>query len=129
MGDTERFSWPDGSWWEIRTYLSHGTARRVRESMQREMKIVGEAIEIDWGKVDLHGMNETMVLSGTTAWSYGSVDKETLNDVPEERYLEVLQRANVLYGGLAAPLVFSDGRNLGKPSSWPSRVASLFRRR
>ena len=130
MDDTERMTWPDGSWWEIRAYLSHGTAKRVRESMQREMKIVGEDIEIDWGKVNLHDMNETMVLSSTVAWSYGSVNKEVLDgEVPESQYEQVLQRVNTLYGGLAAPLVHSNGRGWGRPFSLRSRVVSLFRRR
>ena len=126
--NTERLTWGK-SWWEIKTELTHGTARRVRESMQREMKVVGEDIEIDWSKVNLHDMNETMVLSSTVAWSYGLVDRSILNDVPEEHYMEVLQRVNTLYGGLAAPLVWSDGRRLGRRFSWLSRVASLFHRR
>lgn len=129
MADTERITWADGSWWEIRTFLTHGAARRVREAMQHELKVVEDQVEIDWNKVDLHELNEIMVLSGTVGWSYGPVDRETLGNVPEERYMEVLQRVNVLYGGLAAPLVSSDGRSWGRTSLWRSLVGKVFRRR
>ena len=129
MNDTERISWPDGAWWEIRTYLSHGTARRVRETMQQGMDTENALAEVDWNKVKLHELNEVMVLSGTVAWSYGPVDSTTFHDVPEQRYQEVLQRMNVLYGGLAGPLVPSTGKNSGRLFSLLSRVAALFRRR
>ena len=128
---TERVDFPDGSWWEFQPYLSHGVAKRVREVMQRYLKAVKDTVEIDWGALNLHELNETMILAGTTAWSYGPLDKATLEgQVPEEHFQAVLAKMNRLYGGAGAvPLAVNGNKNSRRGFSPLSFVTSLFHRK
>ena len=100
---TEKLTWPDGNWWEFRTFLP--------VSLEREwLPLAYEALQLDENgrpKVDLanpetmqkvHKIDDILVLKSTTGWSYGLINQETLEkDIPADQYNEAMARMLELY--------------------------------
>ena len=102
MPQTERMTWPDGNWWEFRTFLPI--------SLEREwMPLAFEALKADSaGKptVDLQDpetvkkiqhLNDILLLKSTISWSYGGITQEILELVPGYQYDEAMNRMLELY--------------------------------
>ncbi len=113
--DTETLTFDDGSWWEFLAYLSHGVKRKMEmasrpffalaEPVSHGLKgeILGEPkYEIDWERWDPGPVNEAMLLHSTVAWSFGAVNQDTLDGIPDAKSTRVKSRMDELY---AVPLV------------------------
>lgn len=124
---TEKLTWPDGNWWEFRTFLP--------VSLEREMLELGQgAIDFDSNGnpvVDLknpdqmariHKLDDMLVLKSTVGWSYGLITKETLeNDIPSFQYDQAMARMLELYRPLIASSVKKQLGSFTLPLSEESR--------
>ncbi len=113
--DTEKMTFEDGSWWEFRTFLSHGTkAATVAASNQFRTLVEpikygegGQALtepQYDWdySRWSAQPSTDAMLLHSTIGWSYGPVNQEVLDSIPDANTQYVIRRMNELY---ASPLV------------------------
>ncbi len=102
--ETERIEFPDGSWWEFATKKTYGVQRAVQAVIKKHLKAIPDTqnptqmnIDIDWPNVDFEEANRVMVLKSTTAWSFGEVNSEVMNNIPCDYVEKVLVRMNELY--------------------------------
>lgn len=128
MDNLERIEFSDGSWWLIRTRLSHGASRAVSDIARRHFTppenssaeaVLSGALEVDWGSLELEDLNSTLVLHSTTEWSYGPVTAEVFAGIPEDHYQQALKRVNELYVD-SYPLVSSSKSDSQRSYSPPS---------
>lgn len=113
---TEHIDLSDGAWAEVHPRLTHGASIALQRVLPADVEEVKDGLnslirmkdgaavpqEVRWA------INEVMVLASVKSWSYGSVDKGTLADIPEEDNVLLLRRLNELYS--SRPLVPQDGR-------------------
>ena len=109
---TERLTFDDGAWWELRGYLTHGVQRAVEAISVRYLRMGKPApgaqtpdIEVDWQAMAEHisEANDALLLGSTLAWSYGEISQAVLDAIPAGHYQQALRRINELYGSV--PLV------------------------
>ena len=116
--DVDRIGFGDGSWWEFKTFLSHGASRRIQAALRQFLKAEGPLklgmdggdagrilgdVGVDWERFDPSKANDVMLLACTTQWSFGPVTAETLDNIPEVYCERILARMNELYG-VTSPL-------------------------
>lgn len=54
---------------------------------------------IDWAKQDTEALNEITVLGQVESWSYGGVDRDALDSMPEPDYKALIETMEGLYTG------------------------------
>ena len=124
---TERVDFKSGDWWEFRDYLCHGAAKAVKKLSMAALNLDKEKPAVDFARVNVHDMNDAMALHSTVAWSYGPVNEQVFDTIPEDDYGVVLAKMNRLYGELP-PLARNGGRSSGSrfsPRSLLSRLSPL----
>ena len=57
-----------------------------------------ERVEIDLGKVNWDEVNDAIIVGQVKAWSFGPVNQETLDNLPEGIRGRLVQEANKRYG-------------------------------
>ena len=132
---TEKLTFDDGSWWEIRTVHTVGMARRTEELLKPYIKpsnadkvVSGEEKELKF-KVSMEEINvfevqRALVFAATVAWSYGPLTLEIYeNEVPQKNYEVVSRRCDELFG--SGPLPVRSEKKSRKPFS---RLLSLLTR-
>jgi len=108
--------WKKGEWAELYQELLHGTQRAVSAITRRYLDVQGEKkmtlggkdgalaiegnaqLEVDLTKVDWEEVNDTILLGQIKEWSFGPVDQETLDRIPEALRAILIERCNELYG-------------------------------
>lgn len=108
--------------------LRHGTQRSVNELTRPLMQFpdgkppkltLGQdgptvqgatAVEIDLDKVDFDAVNDLIIIGQVKEWTFGPVDQETLDDIPEKVRAVLVQKVNELFGA-AVPLAHSGDGN------------------
>ncbi len=107
--ETEKITFPDGNWWEIKKSLTAGMVRAVQELNQKalvpEMDSAGMPLKftLDTSKINFMESAMTLLFEGTVAWSYGAKTRQVMNDeIPFEHFERVRVRAEALWQ--ASPL-------------------------
>jgi len=59
--------------------------------------------EIDLDVIDFDAVNDTIIIGQVQKWSFGPVDQETLDNIPEAVRGALVEKCNELYGA-AGPL-------------------------
>jgi hypothetical protein len=109
--------------------LMRKTARAVQTAYRKYMKakpvplaeIENLDYEVDISAVDPDEIAEIIILNQVTEWSFGPVTKDTLDKMPNQKYLRLQKELDVLYKPV--PLA-AEGQN---PASSPLSTASLYR--
>jgi len=106
--------------------LRHGTQRQINAmtrpflnyggpspklSMNQEdgPKLQGaDHVEVDLAKIDFDAVNDVLILGQVKEWSFGPVDQETLDSIPESLRGNLVAKVNELFGA-AGPLAEGGG--------------------
>lgn len=122
-------------WAVIYTELRHGTQRAVNQLTRPFLDYGGEkpkmtsadgdgdprvegiaTVELDLTKVDWEAVNDIIIVGQVKEWSFGEVNMETLDDIPESARTRLVMEFNGRYG---RPLPDGGGENLAKGCSGP----------
>lgn len=109
--------------------LRHGTQRRVNamtrpllnyggpspklvmDQEEGKPKIEGAGkVDIDLAKIDFDAVNDIIIVGQVKEWSFGPVDQDTLDGLPESLRGALVAKCNELYGA-AGPLAEGGGVN------------------
>ncbi len=110
--DTERIELPDDNWWEIKTVVT----RRMRKAFRKagilavtgsginigevieDPESVKEAVSQNIQNVDIDAIQDSWLLEGTVAFSFGKkVTTEIIDGLPDAYVTLVLGRVQALY--------------------------------
>lgn len=113
--------WKKGEWAVFFQELLHGTQRAVTTVTRQYLDVQGERkltlggeepalavkgnvqLEVDLTKVDWDEVNDLILLGQIKEWSFGPVDQDTLDRIPEAIRGMLVDKSNELYGD-AGPL-------------------------
>ncbi len=109
--DTERIELPNGNWWEIKTVVTRKMRKAFRAAVFQAMprlpgvdladaEAVKKAVMESPQKLDMDAIDDAYLLGGTVAYSYGEVNQETIDSLPEAVTDKVLARMRELYAEL-----------------------------
>lgn len=70
----------------------------------------GTTVEVDLAAVDYDAVNDVIIVGQVQEWSFGPVNQETLDSIPEDVRAKLVQKANELYG-TTGPFVKGGGGN------------------
>lgn len=127
---TERVDLGDDLFAVFFTETRHGTQRAVNaltrpflkypEGKPPTLTLQGEdqkptvegskVVEVDLAAVDYDAVNDTIIVGQVKDWSFGPVNQETLDNIPEDIRRKLVQKANELYGA-TGPLAKGGGGN------------------
>ncbi len=109
--DTERIELPNGNWWEIKAVVTRRMRKAFRTAVFQAMprlpgvdladaEAVKKAVMESPQKLDMDAIDDAYLLGGTVAYSYGEVNQETIDSLPEAVTDKVLARMRELYAEL-----------------------------
>lgn len=123
---TDRVDLGNKQWAEMYRELRHGTQKAVSAITRPFLKygngkatlsVEGEGtpkvkgvgkVEVQLDKVNWDEVNDLIIIGQVKEWSFGPVDQETLDGIPEAFRERLVQEANKRYG---RPLAKSGGGN------------------
>ena len=109
--ETERIELPGGQWWLIRTRLTRGMEKAItRASLAAVPQLRANGVPIDTpeamtaalmsnvGAVDIGGIEDAYLLSGSVSYSFGeTIDMATIDGIDASVIRSVLTRMYELY--------------------------------
>ena len=66
-------------------------------------------VEVDLGAIDYDVVNDTIIVGQVKEWSFGPVDQETLDGLPERIRGRLVNECNLLYGNMGPLAEGGDG--------------------
>ncbi len=75
-----------------------------------ETKLVGE-VDIDWEHADFTTATDIMIVNQVKSWSFGLVNQEVLDGIPERKRDVLASKCDELYKGALFPFFGSGGKN------------------
>jgi hypothetical protein len=114
---TERIELGDGDYVLAFKDLLRKTARQVQQAYRKYMKPRGKPVllseigtadllndyEVDTASVDQYEITEIFILNQVTEWSYGAINHDTIENMPDVKYQLLQKELNRLY--TPSPLV------------------------
>lgn len=102
-----------------RPFLDYGgpSPKLSIDQEEGKPKIEGaNEVQIDLTKIDFDALNDAIIVGQVKEWSFGEVNMETLDDIPESARTRLVMEFNGRYG---RPLPDGGGENLAKGCSGP----------
>jgi len=100
--------------------LLHKTSRQVQAYYRPFMKLTGKPVllsdvqagkanvlndyEIDLNAVDDDAVAQIFIMNQVTEWSFGDMNRETIDNIPEDKYKLLVQELNGLYKPAPFPI-------------------------
>jgi len=111
MLDTETIKFDDGSWWEIRTFITRGMRKKLRVEMMAGLALP-ESRDIDMedkeavksylmehlSTIDVNNQDDGYLLYGTVAWSFDNdINIEAIDELDDHKVEYVLVKMKEFY--------------------------------
>lgn len=117
--ETKRFDLGDGDYIELYVEMKHGTSRRIQaiyspylrdpevlkviSSKAPDEERISKITDIVGHSPDIGLANDALILGQTCQWTFGEINQDTLDEMPERKYELIRGAVNEMYGSVPLP--------------------------